>query len=158
MSNVAVVKRVVDQILAAGDLETVRQQLADDVVFTVAIPEGIPGAYDGTGPEAVIDYFRNLGDIVTFWQVMVFERGEYVVVVGNESFTIENSELSARSDFALVFEVGAGLIVRVLVIEDLSGLLRNQPQLSELRNRLEEASTPKIDRKPLSEVAALVPG
>lgn len=157
MSNIALVKSLVDRILSAEDLQPVLHLLSDDVELTVAIPDGRSTGYQETGKQAVIEYFHELGDIVAFWRVKFFDRGEHVVVVGNEGFSIQNTPITASTEFALVFEVCGGLITRLLVIENLTDLLRDGSQLGELRNRLEAASESKVDWSARLGAAAPVP-
>jgi ketosteroid isomerase-like protein len=140
MSNIALVRSLVERILLAEDLQPVLHLLADDVEFTVAVPDGLSRGHQEAGKDAVIEYFNELGDIVTFWRVKFFDRGEHVVVVGNEGFAIQHTDITASAEFALVFEVCDGLITRLLVIEDLAELLRDGSQLSALRDRLETDS------------------
>jgi ketosteroid isomerase-like protein len=139
MNDIAVVKRVVDGILAQ-DLEPVLDLLAEDVVFKVAIPGEMPICFEDAGKQAMTDYFRALGGIVTFWKLEFFAQGEHVVALGNESYIIGNRRVMARSDFALVCDVRDGLITRFLVVEDLWSFLQDGSPLIELEDRLQAAS------------------
>ena len=116
--NLALVKGILDRMLASGDIQPLLDGLADDVMFTVATPQGSPDPYQGTGKAAVLDYFVALGDLVTFWRVQYSWGGARVVVRVEESFTIEPGGLAAHSELALLFELRDGLITRLLVVED----------------------------------------
>jgi ketosteroid isomerase-like protein len=116
--NLALVKGILDRMLASGDIQPLLDGLADDVTFTVATPHGSPDPYPGTGKAAVLDYFVALGDLVTFWRVQYSWGGGRVVVRVEESFTIEPGGLAADSELALLFELRDGLITRLLVVED----------------------------------------
>jgi hypothetical protein len=94
--------------------------LAEDVVFEVTPPEGMPTAPERRGKQEVLDYFTGLGDIVTFWQVRCLGDGERVVVVGTESFTIPRYGITLGGEFALLLHICDRLITRFLIIEDLS--------------------------------------
>jgi ketosteroid isomerase-like protein len=116
--NLALVKGILDRMLASGDIQPLLDGLADDVMFTVPTPQGSPDPYQGTGKAAVLDYFVTLGDLVTFWRVQYSWGGARVLVRVEESFTIEPGGLAAHSEVALVFELRDGLITRLLVVED----------------------------------------
>jgi hypothetical protein len=62
--------------------------------------------------------------VVTFWQLDYTARGDQLIAWGKESFTIENCEIEGGCEFALVFDVAAGLITRLLVVEDLPSFIR----------------------------------
>ena len=116
--NLALVKGILDRMLASGDIQPLLDGLAEDVTFTVAPPHRSPDPYQGTGKAAVLDYFVALGDLVTFWRVRYSWGGARVVVRVEESFTIEPGGLAAHSELALLFELRDGLITRLLVVED----------------------------------------
>jgi ketosteroid isomerase-like protein len=116
--NLALVKGILDRLLASGDIQPLLDGLADDVMFTVAPPHGSPDPYQGTGKAAVLDYFVALGDLVTFWRVRYSWGGARVVVRVEESFTLEPGGLAAHSELALLIELRDGLITRLLVVED----------------------------------------
>ena len=116
--NLALVKGILERMLASGDIQPLLDGLAEDVRFTVATPHGSSDQYQGTGKAAVLDYFGALGDLVTFWRVQYSWGGGRVVVRVEESFTIEPGGLAAGSELALLFELGDGWITRLLVVED----------------------------------------
>src|SRR4051812_32901835 len=108
MDNTAIVKRLVDRIVLAADLDPVLHMVAGDLSFKVAIPGAMPICFADSGKQSMIDYFKALGGIVTFWRLEYFAEGNHVVAVGKERFTIETGDLAADSDFALVFDVHNG--------------------------------------------------
>ena len=75
---------------------------------------------EARGPNAVVDYFASLGDIVSFWRVRCFDDGERVVAVGAERFTVPRYGVTLGGDFALLLQVCGGRITRFFIIEDLS--------------------------------------
>jgi ketosteroid isomerase-like protein len=119
-SNSLVLQRLLDQAFATLDFRSLAAHLAEDVVFEVTPPEGIPTTPERRGKQEVLDYFTSLGDIVTFWQVRCFGDGERVVAVGAESFTIPRYGVTLGGEFALLLHVCDGLITRFLIIEELS--------------------------------------
>lgn len=119
MRNTALVEHILDRVLPAADFQPLLDHIADDVKFEVTAPDGTRSP-ETRGKQAVMDYFANIGDIVTFWQVKVYGSGERVVVLGDETFTIQNRGVTIRSEFALMFGIHGGLITRLLIIEDLS--------------------------------------
>jgi ketosteroid isomerase-like protein len=116
MNSVALVTRVVDRILAQ-DPEAALDLIADDVAFVVTNPEGDPGRIEARGKEAVADYFRSLGAIVTFWRTTVVANGDRVLVLGDESFVV-NGRVQIGSDFEFLVDVRDGLISRFEVVEN----------------------------------------
>jgi SnoaL-like protein len=143
MDNILLVKSLVDRILLGEDLAPVVHLLADDVVFKVAVADD-PPLQSLPGKEAMVEYFRQLGDIVAFWRVQYSGEGEHVLVLGRESFTIGTCDIDVESEFALVFDVYDGLITRFMVVEDLSAFIKDA-QLTRLRRRLETALEPAIE-------------
>jgi ketosteroid isomerase-like protein len=120
MSNVALVQRMVDRILIQ-DLEPALDLIAEQVELMVLPPElGAAAPEIHRGRYAVRDYFESLGGIVTFWQVRLVSDGDQVLVWGKESYTT-NGGMESESEFVLVCQVGAGVIERILVVEDLAG-------------------------------------
>ena len=87
MTNAAFIQRMLDDAFATLDYRALAAHLAEDVVFEVTSP-GEAGAVEGCGPDAVVDYFTSLGDIVSFWRVHCYADGERVVAVGAERFTV----------------------------------------------------------------------
>jgi SnoaL-like protein len=153
MDNVALVKTLVDRILMAADLDPVLYLLADDLSFKVAIPGAMPICYADSGKQGVVDYFKALGGIVTFWRVEYSAQDEHVIAVGKERFTMGNGDLTADSDFALVFDVRDGLITRLLVVEDLTSFIQDGHQLLELANRLKDPLAPTVYQNSRAEAA-----
>jgi len=120
MNNTALLQQVLDEAFATLDFQSLASHLAEDVVFEVTPPEGLPTSPERRGKQEVLDYFTSLGDIVTFWQVRCFGDGERVVVVGAESFTIPRHGVTVGGEFALLLHVCDGLITRFLIIENLA--------------------------------------
>jgi hypothetical protein len=123
MNDAAAVRSAVDRLLL-GDLEPIRSRLARDVSFCVAVGGDTPICLEDSGEQPVVDYFTALGGVVTFWQLDYTARGDQLIAWGKESFTIENCEIEGGCEFALVFDVAAGLITRLLVVEDLPSFIR----------------------------------
>jgi hypothetical protein len=120
MNNTAWLQPILDEAFATLDFRSLASHLAEDVVFEVTPPEGMPTAPERRGKQEVLDYFTGLGDIVTFWQVRCLGDGERVVVVGTESFTIPRYGITLGGEFALLLHICDRLITRFLIIEDLS--------------------------------------
>ena len=123
MNDAAAVRSAVDRLLL-GDLQPIRDLLASDVSFCVAVGGDTPICLEDSGEQPVLDYFTALGGLVTFWQLDFTARGNQLIAWGKESFTIENCDIEGGCEFALVFDVAAGLITRFLVVEDLPSFIR----------------------------------
>lgn len=117
-NNLVVVKRILDRWLPSGDIRPLLDGLADDVELTVTAHGGGGDPHQGTGKAAVLEYFASLGDLVTFWRVKHSWSGAWVVVLGEEHFTVDPGGLEAHSEFAMIFELRDGLITRLLIVED----------------------------------------
>jgi hypothetical protein len=113
-------QQVLDEALGTLNFSSLAARLAEDVVFEVTPPEGVPTSAERRGKQAVLDYVTSLGDIVTVWRVRCLGDGERVVVVGAESFTIPRYGVTLGGEFALLLTVCNGLITRFLIIEELS--------------------------------------
>jgi hypothetical protein len=120
MNKAVLIQQVLDEALGTLTYSSLAARLAEDVVFEVTPPEGVPTSAERRGKQAVLDYFTSLGDIVTFWRVRCLGDGERVVVVGAESFTIPRYGVTLGGEFALLLTVCNGLITRFLIIEELS--------------------------------------
>lgn len=119
--NLALAKSVFE----AEDFEPLLERLADDVVFKVTIPEGTPISGEFRGKRAVLDYFAKLDNVTTFRQekpLEFFESGDRVVVLGDDSFEIKESGVTARSEYAIVVDLRDGLITSILIIQDLTAI------------------------------------
>ena len=111
--DLALVKDILDRVLASGDLEPLLESLADDVVLAVATPNG-PERHEGTGRTAVVDYFEALRELFAFWRVTYASRNRRVLVLIDERFTLEPSGLVAQSEFAVLFDLRDGLVTRTV--------------------------------------------
>jgi ketosteroid isomerase-like protein len=88
----------------------------------VTIPDGTPISGEFRGKQAVIDHLIRLGEVAVFRQKEpqeYFASGDRVVVLGEDSFAIKQSGVTARSEYAMVLDFRDGLITRWLIIQDL---------------------------------------
>jgi|SRR5688572_16686154 ketosteroid isomerase-like protein len=118
MTNATFIQRLFDDAIATLDFGDLAAHLADDVVFEVT-PPGEADVVEARGPDAVVDYFAALGDIVSFWKVRCYGEGERVVAVGAERFTIPRG-VTLGGEFAMLLHVCGDRITRFFIIEDLS--------------------------------------
>lgn len=130
MNDMAAVRQAVDRILL-GELEPMLELLAEDITFCVASGGDEPVCLEDSGKQPVVDYFIQLGGLVTFWQMDYTGRGDQLIAWGRESFTIENCELEGGCEFALVFDLWENLITRFMVVEDLPAFIRAGGSLHE---------------------------
>jgi ketosteroid isomerase-like protein len=120
MSTAAWLQGVLERAFATLDFRSLAAHLADDVVFEITPPKGLPVLPERRGKQDVLAYFAGLGDIVSFWRVRCYGDGERVVVVGAESFTLPRTGLTVGGEFAFLLQICDRLITRFLIIEDLS--------------------------------------
>ena len=121
MDNIALAK----SIFEADHFQPLLDHLADDVVFKATVPEGTPISGEFRGKQAVVDYFANLENVATFRQekpLEFFGGGDRVVVLGDDSFEIKKSGVTARSEYAIVVDFRDGSIASILIIQDLSAI------------------------------------
>jgi ketosteroid isomerase-like protein len=118
MTNATFIQRLFDDAFATLDFRELAAHLAEDVVFEVT-PPGEADVVEAGGPDAVVDYFTALGDIVSFWKVRCYGEGERVVAVGAERFTIPRG-VTLGGEFAMLLHVCGDRITRFFIIEDLS--------------------------------------
>ncbi len=108
------------------DAQRLVERLADDVIFKVTIPDGTPISGEFRGKQAVIEHLTRLGEIAVFRQEKqqeYFANGDRVVVLGEDSFEIKQSGVTARSEYAMVLDYRDGLITHWLIIQDLSAFV-----------------------------------
>ena len=78
------------------------------------------------GKQAVIHYFTHAGQLLEFRPYErpqeYFGDGDRVVIVGEESFRVRASGVTARTPWAWVNDLRGGLITRIEAIEDLSAV------------------------------------
>lgn len=130
MDDMIAVRRAVDRLLG-GDLGPMLDLLAEEVRFEVAGGGDSPEYRSGSGRHAVVDYLTGLGELVAFWQIDYGAVNGQVIAWGRERFTAEPCGLEGACEFALVFALSGGRIIRFLVIEDLMAFFRRGGSLSE---------------------------
>ena len=117
--NVAVLQRIWGPLERgeSTDYQPFFDLLDDDIVFTTSVGEL-------RGKQAVIQYFLHAGELVEF---RPFERpseyfgnGNRVVMLGEETFRVRASGVTAHTPWAWVYELRDGLITRIEAIQDLS--------------------------------------
>lgn len=112
-----------------ADFQPYIDLLAEDVVFQYAAPDGTPVSGEFHGKQAVVEFMtvtspELVEDIRLEGELEYFGRGDRVVVLGAESYTIRKTGVSVRNkQFAVVMDFREGLISRVLQIKDLSDVV-----------------------------------
>jgi ethanolamine utilization protein EutQ len=101
----------------SGDFQPFFDHLDDDVVFWTSVGEL-------RGKQAVIHYFTHAGELLEFRPYErpqeYFGNRDRVVIVGEETFRVRASGVTARTPWAWVYTLQDGLINRIEAIEDLS--------------------------------------
>jgi ketosteroid isomerase-like protein len=119
MDNVALLQRIWGPIERgeSTDYQPFFDHLDDDVVLLTSVGEL-------RGKQAVIHYFTHAGELLEF---RPFERpqeyygdGDRVVIVGEETFRVRVSGVTARAPWAWVHTLHDGLIICIEAIQDLS--------------------------------------
>jgi ketosteroid isomerase-like protein len=118
MSNINSVQGVYDAF-AKGDIPAVLGSLSPDVDWTEA--EGFPYGGTYTGPEAVLGVFMRLG---TEWESFAavpdefIDGGDTVVVLGKYRGTYKATGKSFQANFAHVWKVREGKVVKFVQYVD----------------------------------------
>jgi ketosteroid isomerase-like protein len=125
MDNIALAKRLINP--PDGNWQPLLDHLAEDIVFSVTIPDGTPISGEFRGKPAVIEHFERLPELLAFEQERPMDflgAGDRVVVLGRESFEIKKTGVTVTgSEYADVLDFRDGLITRFLVIQDLSAVV-----------------------------------
>jgi ethanolamine utilization protein EutQ len=103
----------------SADFQPFFDALADDVVFVLPVGEL-------RGRHAVINYFTGAAETMEFRPfdkpLEYFTDGDRVVIVGDETFSVRQTGVTHRADWAWVYDVPDGQITRIVAIMDLSGI------------------------------------
>lgn len=123
MGNIALARNLMDAG-NSGNWQPLVDRLADDVTFTVTVPDGTPMAKHARGKQAVVEHLGGLGELIEFKQEQppeYFEAGDRVVLLGLESYEIKKTgDVISGSHYATVLAFRQGMITSFLVIQDLS--------------------------------------
>lgn len=155
MDDMIAVRRAVDRLLG-GDLGPMLDLLAEDVRFEVAGGGDSPEWRSDSGRQAVVDYFTALGELVAFWQIDYGAVDGQVIAWGRERFRAEPCGLEGGCEFALVFELSCGRIMRFLVIEDLISFFRGGGSLVEKEAPASTTAVPAGSAEPTGPAAGEV--
>jgi hypothetical protein len=118
LDDLTAVRGALDR-LVDGSSEELLELVTDEVELDVTGGGRTPSRSRESGKQAVSDYFAALGALVAFWRMEYTARGCRVIVRVTESFTLQHLGLEGGCELALVFELSAGLVTRLQVIEDL---------------------------------------
>lgn len=121
MDNVAMLQRVWTPLERgeSGDMQPFFDSLDDTVVFETSVGEL-------RGKPAVVYYFTHIGELV---DARPFERpleyfgnGDRVVILGEETFVVKESGVTAHAKWAWVHDIRDGKVTRIVSIQDLSAV------------------------------------
>ncbi|MCY1075067.1 nuclear transport factor 2 family protein [Archangium lansingense] len=118
-------KWIFEEMERVGDVKPLLDHLAEDAVWMVTIPDGTPLSGEFRGKQAVAAYFAALPGIAEFHQERPQEyisHGDKVIILGEDSFLVKKTGETFRSEYALVTDFHAGLITRMVVIQNLCGI------------------------------------
>ncbi|PTL81612.1 nuclear transport factor 2 family protein [Vitiosangium sp. GDMCC 1.1324] len=124
--NVERTRSIFEEMARSGSAQPLLDQLADDAVYKLSLPGGTPLSGEFRGRDAILGYFDRLDEVLEVLEVKTWDfvgNGEQVIVLGDEQFVVRKTGRTCYSEFAFVLEFRDGKIVRVLVIEDLSGVV-----------------------------------
>ena len=119
------------EIDRTGNWQPLIEIMSDSVEFSATIPEGTPISGVFKGKENVRNYFSNiLPSVASFKQnkpTEYFSNEDKVVIIGDDSYTLQINHKTFRSPYAIVieFEKDDIIIKRITIIQDLSGLFES---------------------------------
>jgi ketosteroid isomerase-like protein len=124
--SVSRLKWILEEVDRTRDMKPLIEQLSEDVVFRVTIPEGTPVSGEFRGKEAVTKYFaETLPAVAVFKQQVPMEfvaDGDRVIVLGDDAYSLKKTGETFRSPYAMIVNYEGERIKSILVIQDLSGL------------------------------------
>ncbi|UYQ90980.1 nuclear transport factor 2 family protein [Chitinophaga horti] len=127
MTNLELTRKLWDASEATGSFQPIIDQFAEDVVFQATIPPGTPISGEFRGKARLQEYFDTiLPQVASFEQLEPLEfvpHGEdKVIILGNDAFTLPVNGKKYSSPYATVLTFRGGMIVKMLIIQDLSGI------------------------------------
>jgi ketosteroid isomerase-like protein len=137
--NVERMRQVYAEMTRSGSPQPLLDLLADDAVYKLSLPPGVPLSGEFRGKRAIVDSFDELHEVLEVLEVNTWDfvgNGSQVIVLGDERFIVRKTGKVCHSEFAFVLDFRDGKIVRALVIEDLSGLVEaHQPASGRMASR-----------------------
>ena len=124
--NVERTRQTFEEMSRTGSVQPLLDMLADEAVFKLSLPPGTPLSGEFRGRLAIADYFDRLDDVLDVQEIHTWDfvgNGDQVIVLGDEQFIVRKTGRACHSEFSLILDFLDGKIVRVLVIEDLSGVV-----------------------------------
>lgn len=123
--NIALARKACEH--ESGDYHAFLDIAADDIVCRFTIPDGAPVSGEFRGKQAVVDLFTKTNlevvrDVRVTKPLEYFASGDRVVAIGEETYLVVKTGLTAARDVAIVLDFREGLITSVLVIEDCSAI------------------------------------
>ncbi len=128
--KVSLVKWIFAEMDRVMDARPLLDQMAEDVVWKVTIPDGTPLSGEFRGKQAVAGYFARLPEIADFVQQKPQEfigHGDRVIALGEDSILVKKTGKTFRSEYAVVMDFHAGRITRMVVIQNLCGIAEAYP-------------------------------
>ena len=124
--NVERTRHLFEEMARTGSARPLLELLADDAIYKLSLPKGTPLSGQFRGRQAILEYFERLEQVLESLEVRTWDfvgNGDQVIVLGDEQFVVKKTGRTCYSEFAFVLDFSGGRIVRVLVIEDLSGVV-----------------------------------
>jgi ketosteroid isomerase-like protein len=137
--NVERMRQIYEEMARTGSPQPLLDQLADDAVYKLSLPPGVPLSGEFRGKRAIVDLFDELNELLEVLEVNTWDfvgKGSQVIVLGDERFIVRKTGKVCHSEFAFILDFRDGKIARALVIEDLSGLVEaHQPASGRVASR-----------------------
>ena len=124
-TNVEVVQETYEAV-GRGDIPAVLDLLTDNVEWTLQGPSAIPFAGTRRGREGVAEFFSLVGENLEFQQFEPREfvvQGDMVAVLGYERSIIKPTGRTLEQEWAHVYTLRDGKIVKFRAFEDTAALV-----------------------------------
>lgn len=123
-ANIAVIQKVYADF-SRGDIESILNQLADDVVWEQPNQPAIPYGGKRHGRESVRQFFAAVAEVEVreFAPVEYLASGDRVVAIGHWAGTVRRTGKSFRSAWAMAWTVTDGKIRRFTAYEDTAAIV-----------------------------------
>ncbi|MGQ0538489.1 MAG: nuclear transport factor 2 family protein [Gemmatimonadaceae bacterium] len=121
VQNISAVAQQAYEAFSRGDIPGALSQLSDDVEWIIPAIEGVPFSGTRRGRAQVAEFFAALAqqqDVIRFEPKEYFASDEKVVALGSYEWKVKSTGRTWGSDFAHIFVVRDGKVVRFQEITD----------------------------------------
>ncbi len=122
-ANIALMRRIFDEISNAGTMTLLMESLAEDVIWKLAGTSKLPFSGSYHGIEGVKRYWEVTNQWLHIEQLAIqhyLAQDDRVVVIGDETVRIIPTGETYAQEWTGMFTLRDGKIVHILIMEDLA--------------------------------------